>query len=272
MQKELGQTWLIDPRPGANGIVAGQMLLGAPADGYTLYLDRIGPCRAALPDEDAVRRDGRLQADRHGRREHRACSACRRPRRPTTSPSSWPTRRPIPASSTISIRATARARTCCPSCSRSSTTSTSRRSPTRACRPACRTCWAAGSIWRWSAPRWSMQHVKAGRLKAIALVGPKRLAELPDVATMAEQGAGDDRDPLHAAALRPEGAARHDRGQAKRGGADGPGRCRDPDAAGRRLYRAAADEPGQVAAALAAEHERLGKLIQQLGIKADGTG
>ena len=36
-----------------------------------------------------------------------------------------------------------------------------------------------------------MQHVKAGRLKAIAVVGPQRLAELPDVATMAEQGVGD---------------------------------------------------------------------------------
>ncbi len=30
--------------------------------------------------------------------------------------------------------------------------------------------------------------------------------------------------------------------------------------------------PAEAAAALAAEHERLGKLIQQLGIKADGTG
>lgn len=38
MQKELGQLWMIDPRPGANGIVAGQALLAAPADGYTLYL------------------------------------------------------------------------------------------------------------------------------------------------------------------------------------------------------------------------------------------
>lgn len=38
MQRELGQTWLIDPRPGANGILAAQLVLGAPADGYTLYL------------------------------------------------------------------------------------------------------------------------------------------------------------------------------------------------------------------------------------------
>ena len=30
--------------------------------------------------------------------------------------------------------------------------------------------------------------------------------------------------------------------------------------------------PAQTATALAAEHERLGKLIQHLGIKADGTG
>lgn len=38
MQRELGQTWLIDPRPGANGILAAQLVLGVPADGYTLYL------------------------------------------------------------------------------------------------------------------------------------------------------------------------------------------------------------------------------------------
>lgn len=38
MHRELGQPWLIDPRPGANGILAGQIFLGSPADGYTLYL------------------------------------------------------------------------------------------------------------------------------------------------------------------------------------------------------------------------------------------
>ena len=115
--------------------------------------DGVGPCGAALRHEGAVRRHGRLQADRHGRREH--CPALRAAarRRPTTSPSSWPTRRPTRASSTISTRATAPARTCCPSCSRSSTASTSPRSPTRACRPACRTCWPTGSTSRWSAPR-----------------------------------------------------------------------------------------------------------------------
>ena len=37
MQRELGQPWLIDPRPGANGIMAGQLFLSAPSDGYTLF-------------------------------------------------------------------------------------------------------------------------------------------------------------------------------------------------------------------------------------------
>jgi tripartite-type tricarboxylate transporter receptor subunit TctC len=36
MQGELGQPWVIDPRPGANGIMAGQPFLGAPSDGDTL--------------------------------------------------------------------------------------------------------------------------------------------------------------------------------------------------------------------------------------------
>jgi len=36
MEKELGQTIVVDNKPGANGVVAAQLLLGAPADGYTL--------------------------------------------------------------------------------------------------------------------------------------------------------------------------------------------------------------------------------------------
>jgi tripartite-type tricarboxylate transporter receptor subunit TctC len=38
MQSNLGQPWIIDPRPGANGMLAGQVFLASPADGYTLFL------------------------------------------------------------------------------------------------------------------------------------------------------------------------------------------------------------------------------------------
>lgn len=38
MQQELGRSWLIDSRPGANGIIAARSFLDAPADGHLLYL------------------------------------------------------------------------------------------------------------------------------------------------------------------------------------------------------------------------------------------
>src|SRR5476649_1033155 len=37
MQANLGQPWIIDPRPGANGMLAGQIFLASPADAYTLF-------------------------------------------------------------------------------------------------------------------------------------------------------------------------------------------------------------------------------------------
>jgi tripartite-type tricarboxylate transporter receptor subunit TctC len=38
MQRELGQPWLVDPKPGASGIIGAKAFLDAPADGHTLYL------------------------------------------------------------------------------------------------------------------------------------------------------------------------------------------------------------------------------------------
>ena len=90
-----------------------------------------------------------------------------------------------------------------------------------------------------------VQHVKAGRLKAIALVGPKRLAELPDVATLAEQGAGDTEVrsmlPLYGQkGLSDAIVAKVN--EAVRAALADP---ETQEATCRRLYRAAADEPGR---------------------------
>jgi tripartite-type tricarboxylate transporter receptor subunit TctC len=117
-----------------------------------------------------------------------------------------------------------------------------------------------------------LQHVKAGRLKALAVVGPKRLAELPDVATMAEQGAGEAEIrsmlPLYGQKALPDAIVVKVSEAVQKVLADAETR--------KRLAAAHIEpmplSPAETAAALAAEHERLGKLIQQLGIKADGTG
>jgi tripartite-type tricarboxylate transporter receptor subunit TctC len=116
-----------------------------------------------------------------------------------------------------------------------------------------------------------MQHVKAGRLKAIGVVGPKRLAELPDVATMAEQGAGDTEVrsmlPIYGQASLDESIV---------GKVNAAVRAAQVDAdCSNRLAAAYIEpmplDPMQTGEALATEHARLGKLIQLLGIKADGA-
>jgi tripartite-type tricarboxylate transporter receptor subunit TctC len=117
-----------------------------------------------------------------------------------------------------------------------------------------------------------LQHVTAGRLKAIALVGPKRLAELPDVATLAEQGAGETEIrsmlPLYGQKALPDAIVVKVNEAVRTALAD-------PETQ-KRLAAAHIEplpmSPAETAAALAAEHARLGKLIQQLGIRADGTG
>lgn len=42
MQRELGRPWLVDPRPGANGIIAAKAFLDAPATDHILYLTVLG--------------------------------------------------------------------------------------------------------------------------------------------------------------------------------------------------------------------------------------
>ena len=116
-----------------------------------------------------------------------------------------------------------------------------------------------------------MQHVKAGRLKAIAVVGPKRLAGLPEVATMAEQGAGDTEIrsmlPLYGQKDLPDDVVGKVSSAISAAQADPETQARLAAA----YIEPTPMSPAETKSALASEHERLGKLIQQLGIKADGA-
>jgi tripartite-type tricarboxylate transporter receptor subunit TctC len=115
-----------------------------------------------------------------------------------------------------------------------------------------------------------MTHVKAGRLKALAVVGPKRLEELPNVATMAEQGVGDAEIrsslPLYGQRALPRPIV--DKINKAMAAA-----LADPETV-KRLEMSYITPmpmtPEELATAMQAEHDRLGKLIAQLGIKADG--
>ena len=117
-----------------------------------------------------------------------------------------------------------------------------------------------------------MQHVKAGRLKALAVVGPRRLPELPDVATMAEQGVGDleirSSLPLYGQKALPEAIVGRLNAAMKAALADSETKARLAAA----YIEPQPMSPSEAGLALQREHERLGTLIRQLGITADGTG
>ena len=116
-----------------------------------------------------------------------------------------------------------------------------------------------------------MQHVKAGRLKAIAVIGPERLPDLPEVATMAEQGVGDlevrSSLPLYGQKDLPDPIV-------ERLNKAVAATLADPEI--RKRLEAAYIQPlsmtpAETANAMKREYERLGAMIKQLGIKADGT-
>jgi tripartite-type tricarboxylate transporter receptor subunit TctC len=222
MQRELGQPWLIDPRPGANGIVAAQMFLGAAADGYTLYFTVSG--HVALPFLMKVPFDVMADFKPIAMVGVSTALLC-------VPPSS-------PASTLTEFVAYAGANPGKLNYLNSGNGTGAHLLPElikikyglditsisyKGLPPGVQDLLADRLDLAMVSTTLVMQHVKAGRLKAIAVIGPKRLTELPDVATMAEHI-----EPLPFT-------------------------------------------PEQTAAALAAEHERLGSLIQQLGIKADGA-
>ena len=116
-----------------------------------------------------------------------------------------------------------------------------------------------------------LQHVKSGSVKAIAVVGNNRLQVLADVSTMTEQGFGDFEVQSALPLFGPKGLPL---AIVERLNLAFRNALRDPQV--RERLASVYIEPlpmtvKEVEAWVVAQHSRLGKLIAQTGIKADGS-
>ena len=269
MQRELGQPWLIDPRPGANGILAGQLLLASPADGYTLYLSTSG--HVALPFLMKAPFDVMADFQPIGMIGVSTALLCVPPTSPANNiaefvafaksnpgklnylnPGNGTGAHLIPEQ--LNIRHGL------------DVTSISY----KGLPPGVQDLLGNRLDFAVVSTAIVAEHVKAGRLKALAVAGPARIADLPDVATMTEQGAGD----LEVLSSLPlwgqKGLAAPIVARLNKAVA-----AALADAGTRKRLRAVYIEPlpmtpSEVGEAMSREHERLGRLIAQVGIKADG--
>ncbi len=270
MQRELGQPLIIDPRPGANGIMAAQMFLGAPADGYTLYFTVSGHVVLnmlmkapfdVMADFKPIAMVGVSTAllcvpPASSARDIASFVALAK-----ADPGKFNYLNPgngtgghlIPEQLKIKYGI--------------DITSISY----KGLPPGVQDLLAGRLDFGVVSTSLVAHHVRAGRLKAIALVGPKRTEDLPDVATMAEQGVGElevrSSLPLYGQKDLPDAIV-------ERVSKAVAASLAEPETQ-KRLAGAYIEpmpmSPAAMAAALQEEHDRLGKLIAQLGIKADGA-
>jgi tripartite-type tricarboxylate transporter receptor subunit TctC len=270
MQRDLGQPWLIDPRPGANGIVAAQMFLAAPADGYTLYFTVSG--HVALPYLLKVPFDTMADFKPIAMVGVSTALLCVPPASPANDLGQFVAyARANPGKLNYLNSGNGTGAHLLPELIKIKYGLDITSISYKGLPPGVQDLLAGRLDLAMVSTTLVMQHVKAGRLKAIAVIGPKRLAELPDVATLAEQGAGETEVrsmlPIYGQQAMPDAIVARVNGAVRAAQSD-----RETVA---RLAAAYIEplpfSPEQTAAALAAEHERLGRLIQQLGIKADGA-
>ena len=270
MQKELGQPWLIDSRPGANTVTGAQVFLAAPADGYTLYLavtsHIVLPFVTKVPF-DVI--DDFKPVAMVGNSLSLICVPAR-----------------SPADTIAGFVAYARANPGKLNYLNSGNGTGTHLLPEllkikfgiditsvyyKGLPPGVLDLLAGRLDIGMVSTVLAMPHIKAGRLKAIALVGPERLADLPDVATMAEQGVGDIEFrtllPLYGQKDMPEPIVAQLNTAMAAALADPATRKRLADAYIYPMPMA----PAEVGEIMRNEHERLGKVVQQLGIKADGA-
>lgn len=270
LQKELGQQIIIDPRPGANGIVASQIFLGAPSDGYTLYLTvsghvvvdlllktpfdpmadfkpiaMLGVSSGVLCVPPASPANTIAEFVAHARANPGKLNYLN----PGNGTGGHMIPEQLKAKYGIDI------------------TSISYKGLPPGVQDLLANRLDLGVI----VTSLAAPHIKAGRLKGIALVSLKRHDDLPGISTMAEQGVGDlevrSSMPLYGQNDLPDSIVTkmNKAMNAALGDAD----------TRKRLLTAYIEpqpmSPGEVADWLKRERERLGGMIQRLGIKADGS-
>jgi tripartite-type tricarboxylate transporter receptor subunit TctC len=269
MQQNLGQPWIIDPRPGANGMLAGQVFLSSLADGYTLFLTVSGHVALnflmkmpydAMKDFQPIAMIGVSPA-----------LLCVPPSLPVNTLAEFVAyARANPGKLNYLNSANGTGAHLLPELMKIKYKLDITSVPYKGLPPGVQDLLAGRLDLAMVSTTIVMSHVKAGRLKAIGVVGPHRLADLPDVATLGEQGAGDvevrSSLPLYGHKNLPQPIVQRLNDTMRAALAD-------PETL-KRLQQIYVEPlpmtPAETAKALADEHDRLGKIIAQLGIKADG--
>jgi len=269
MQANLGQPWIIDPRPGANGMLAGQIFLASPADGYTLFLTVSGHVALnflmkapydAMKDFQPIAMIGVSTA-----------LLCVPPGLPANNLAEFVAyARANPGKLNYLNSANGTGAHLLPELMKIKYGLDITSVPYKGLPPGVQDLLAGRLELAMVSTTIVMSHVKAGRLKAIGVVGPHRLADLPDVPTLGEQGAGEievrSSLPLYGHKDLPQPIVRR-LNDAMRAA------LADPETL-KRLQQIYVEPlpmtQAETAKALDEEHLRLGKVIAQLGIKADG--
>jgi tripartite-type tricarboxylate transporter receptor subunit TctC len=270
MQRELGQPWLIDPRPGANGIMAGQMFVSAPADGYTLFFTVSG--HIALPFIMKVPYDVVGDFKPIAMIGISTALLCVPPQSPASTVAEFVAyAKKNPGKLNYLNSGNGTGAHLLPELLKIKYGLDVTSISYKGLPPGVQDLLANRLDLAMVSTTLVMQHVKAGRLKALAVIGPERLPDLPDVATMSEQGVGDievrSSLPLFGQKDLPTPIVdRLNKAVAAT--------LADPDT--RKRLEAAYIQPltmtsAETGEAMTREHERLGTMIRQLGIKADGS-
>ncbi|MEI6205057.1 MAG: tripartite tricarboxylate transporter substrate binding protein, partial [Enhydrobacter sp.] len=190
MQANLGQPWIIDPRPGANGMLAGQIFLASPADGYTLFLTVSGHVALnflmkapydAMKDFQPIAMIGVSTA-----------LLCVPPGLPANNLAEFVAyARANPGKLNYLNSANGTGAHLLPELMKIKYGLDITSVPYKGLPPGVQDLLAGRLELAMVSTTIVMSHVKGGRLKAIGVVGPHRLADLPDVPTLGEQGAGE---------------------------------------------------------------------------------